>query len=288
MVSYYIPPVVIGGVGGSGTRLIAQILHELGYYIGSDLNESYGNLWFTLLFKRIEIISASDKEITELVEIFIKGMTGVDTFTSEQVNIVNQLSLKDREQHSADWLMQRAHSILSNSSKLPPSSRWGWKEPNTHIILDRIIPYFPNMKYIFVVRNGLDMAFSRNQNQLLLWGRFFVGDKCVASPYFSLKYWCAVHKRILEVGRLMDSNFFLLNYDDFCLNPNNWMKPLCDFLGLPEMNNQTRITKLIHPPDSLGRYKNCDITIFDEDDILFVNKMGFETQMPGPQNFQTK
>jgi len=45
-------PVAIGGVGGSGTRLIAQCLKELGYFIGSDLNESNDNLLFTALFKR--------------------------------------------------------------------------------------------------------------------------------------------------------------------------------------------------------------------------------------------
>jgi hypothetical protein len=55
-------PVIIGGVGGSGTRLIAQMLKELGFYLGSDLNSANDNLWFTLLFKRIEILSASDEE----------------------------------------------------------------------------------------------------------------------------------------------------------------------------------------------------------------------------------
>ncbi len=56
------PPVVIGGVGGSGTRLIAQILKDLGYFMGNDLNEANDNLLFPLLFKRIEILSSSEEE----------------------------------------------------------------------------------------------------------------------------------------------------------------------------------------------------------------------------------
>ena len=32
-------PVAIGGVGGSGTRLIAAILRRLDYYMGDDLND---------------------------------------------------------------------------------------------------------------------------------------------------------------------------------------------------------------------------------------------------------
>ena len=31
-------PVVVGGVGGSGTRVIAQLLKTIGFYMGSDLN----------------------------------------------------------------------------------------------------------------------------------------------------------------------------------------------------------------------------------------------------------
>ena len=45
-------PVVIGGVGGSGTRVVAEIIKRLGFYIGDDLDSANDNLWFLLLFKR--------------------------------------------------------------------------------------------------------------------------------------------------------------------------------------------------------------------------------------------
>ena len=45
-------PVIIGGVGGSGTRVVAEIINLLGFYIGDDLNPAKDNLWFLLLFKR--------------------------------------------------------------------------------------------------------------------------------------------------------------------------------------------------------------------------------------------
>ena len=47
---YVIGPVAIGGVGGSGTRVIAEILIQLGFYIGSDLNSANDNLWFMLTY----------------------------------------------------------------------------------------------------------------------------------------------------------------------------------------------------------------------------------------------
>ena len=45
-------PVAVGGVGGSGTRIVAHLLRELGFDIGDDLNESLDDLCFTALFKR--------------------------------------------------------------------------------------------------------------------------------------------------------------------------------------------------------------------------------------------
>lgn len=37
-------PVAIGGVGGSGTRVVAEIVRSLGYYLGGDLNSANDNL----------------------------------------------------------------------------------------------------------------------------------------------------------------------------------------------------------------------------------------------------
>ena len=48
-------PVAVGGIGGSGTRLIAQLLSALDYDMGSDFNDSLDDLGFTALFKRVEL-----------------------------------------------------------------------------------------------------------------------------------------------------------------------------------------------------------------------------------------
>ena len=66
LLSSHTHPVVIGGVGGSGTRLIAQCLNELGFFLGPDLNEANDNLWFTLLFKRTRILTSSEEEFNDI------------------------------------------------------------------------------------------------------------------------------------------------------------------------------------------------------------------------------
>ena len=73
------------------------------------------------------------------------------------------------------WVEHRVNRILETGQQAPVE-RWAWKEPNTHIVADLILQLSEHVKYIHVVRNGLDMAWSRNQNQLKFWGPLLLGD----------------------------------------------------------------------------------------------------------------
>lgn len=291
----HVGPVVIGGVGGSGTRLIAQCLGELGYFMGHDLNEAIDNLWFTFLFNRAEILSSSEEEFGELLEIFFKGMTGSGGFTDKQIDLINSLAAtgqdtdgwlrkrlhallsRARGRDPKSWREKMAHSLLTGRPGLQPGSRWGWKEPNAHIVLDRLKEYFQDMKYIHVARNGLDMAHSHNQNQLKLWGRHFIGEDFSISPRYSLKYWCIIHRRVLEIGQSMGANFLFLNYDQFCSNPEDGISELSGFLAVDsESVPVTRLLGLVNPPDSVGRFRQHGTEIFYEDDVAYVSELGFD------------
>lgn len=272
-------PIVVGGVGGSGTRLIAECLKNIGVYIGSDLNEAFDNLWFTLLFKRSEILSISSTEFEELAEIMQIAMTRKNALNDRHLQIITDLTSKDRPQHLSPWLVERARSILSNSPEIQLDHGWGWKEPNSHIVLDQLMVNFENMKYIHVARNGLDMAYSSNQNQLRLWGAHFLQEPVTISPYYSLKYWCAVHKRVLSLGQLMQKNFLFLNYDEFCLNPRKGLLELVDFLELDSTFNMKQLLELVHPPTSVGRFKQAGIEIFSASDVAYVESLGFDINL---------
>jgi hypothetical protein len=282
LLTTYGHPVVIGGIGGSGTRLIAQCLQKLGFFIGPDLNKSSDNLWFTLLFKRIEILSSSEEEFTEAVEVLVKGMTGGEAFTKRQVDLIKDLASRDREQHPAPWLSERAATLLAQRQALEPNTRWGWKEPNSHIILDRLKAHFENMKYIHVVRNGLDMAHSKNQNQLRLWGGRFICQDFDVLPYYSLRFWCIVHRRVLDIGRSMGANFFFLNYDHLSLHPEDGITDLCQFLGLDlTITTRQSLLRMIDTPKSIGRFKQYGVKIFAPADLAYVKELGFDIEENG-------
>jgi hypothetical protein len=292
-------PVAVGGVGGSGTRLIAEVLRQLGYYIGGDLNRAADNLWFTLLFKRVELLSPESESFDRAVEVFRAVMVDRVPLIASQAAWVHSLARAARPQHDAKWLRARVDSLLRTAGQVSEARRWqgrlraraarlfradeprrwwGWKEPNTHVFLDRLGAAFPEMKYVHVMRNGLDMAHSPNQNQLRLWGPAFLGSNdYTVHPRWSLKYWCAVHRRVIDVGRSMPGRFLLLNYDDYCLAPSRGLELVLTFLGRGvDVRRLRRLESLARPPSSMGRFKHFGVGIFDPEDVAYVKSLGFD------------
>ena len=133
------------------------------------------------------------------------------------------------------------------------------------------------MKYIHVIRNGLDMAYSENQNQLIYWGKCFMQGDVEISPKNSLKYWCTVHQKLFEYSKNMNENFYLFNFEEFCQNPKIGMEKLMSFLNQKlSKEDEIQIKKLIKTPKSIGRFKQEDLSVFDPQDISYVEKLGFD------------
>lgn len=258
--------------------MIANCLAELGFFLGYDLNKALDNLWFTLLFKRADTPGLPEGEFKKLLDIFLLAMQGENNFSKSQTESITCRSTPARDDHSIVWLEKRVNSLLSPKAQRTPNAPWGWKEPNSHIFLEQLKNHIEGMKYIHVARNGLDMAYSKNQSQLRLWGAPSIDKAGTASPYYSLKYWCSTHSRVLKSGSRMGNNFLFLNYDDFCTHPSDGIDRLGNFLGL-EMDNSSRkqLTQLIDTPDSIGRFKQYGTTMFDEMDIAYVRELGFDT-----------
>jgi hypothetical protein len=276
------PPIAIGGVGGSGTRLIASILQNLGFYMGQDISSANDNLAFTLLFKRRELwpVETHIEEIRSAWQLFLKVMHHDAPWSLAETTQFHELSTNDRlQQHPKEWLAERADRIINtSSSSAQPGIPWGWKEPNTHIVLPVLSQLSPNMKYIHVMRHGIDMAYSANQWQLQFWGKLLLNEsELELNPENSLRYWCESHRRIIKYGKQLGSNFLLLNYDRLCQDPKNEVPPLLEFLGKNTIQNMEKISPLISPPRSIGRYKEQEAVPISQRDVDFLSSLGYET-----------
>jgi hypothetical protein len=147
-------PVAIGGIGGSGTRVVASLLNVLGFYLGDDLSETLDNHWFTLLFKRRSVLLESEESFRSLASLFFSRMSGLTVLPESEHNRIFELANQDRLQHPRDWLLDRACSFSNGKSSKGADQPWGWKEPNTQILIDRLFDVQSDLRYIHVVRHA--------------------------------------------------------------------------------------------------------------------------------------
>lgn len=188
-------PVAIGGVGGSGTRLIAEMLAKLGFYIGDDLNKANDNLWFTLLFKRAGLLALDEnrEQLDRAMRIFLSAMTTRRPLSRDERALLEDLASTDRLQHGAPWLGKRAESL------------------------------------------------------------------------------------VLDIGKQMGDRFLLLNYDDFCSEPEKGLRSFLPFLDVERSSIQElALREEVQPPASIGRFKHHGLHVFDPGDVEFVESLGFD------------
>jgi len=264
--------VSVGGIGGSGSRVVAEILQLLGYNIGNDLNKAKDNLVYTLLFKRQNILLENQHRFEYLCDLLIKISLEPSTLTLQDYDELDSLAVEQRcGQHRVDQLKKRVDKIVANNS-VPSAELRAWKEPNTHIMIDRFLTYFSNLKYIYIYRNGLDMAFSKNQNQLRFWGNIVL-NKCELdlSAKNSLSYWCEIHRRMEQLEVLFPQRIFMLCFEDLCYDMDKTLTKLMDFLLIEkEKTSIDELKSLIEVPKTIGRYKSNNLQQFCIEDLKKV------------------
>lgn len=286
-------PIIIGGLGGSGTRIVSDILMTLNVYLGNDLNHSLDNTAHTFLFKRPKWFYKNrfnTKKIETGIKIMEKTMINKKHYSlSELTFLINATISMSRYGHNIqkEGSGLRAfhclfHILFNRQKKMSPYSGWGWKEPNSHLILKNLNKYFPNFKYIHTIRHGLDMAYSNNQQQLFNWGPLFgvpVPKTKEEVPKASFRYWVEVNRSVLELGKTFGQDkFLILNFDNLCINPDMEISKLINFLGIQVNKNQLKkAVNIPIVPDSRDRFKNHDISGFRGGDIEFLHSLGYKS-----------
>ncbi len=245
--------VFIGGVGGSGTRAVAEVVKSLGVHIGTKLNGPLDNLdWpgaqcAPLIRDRTTSYEDTFPEIAEAFEKFARKMRAQAPDMSAVQNM------------------------------------WGTKVPGSFFYLRALSAIFENMRYIHVMRHGLDMAFSKNHNQLFNWGGFFdIATKEDVTPRQLLKYWaCANTFALQECKTWLPNRHLVVRFEELCADRTGHVQRIADFLGLADTEAATRaIRQKIVPQKSQSRYKHkAQAEMFDEADIATLNHLGFTAHL---------
>jgi hypothetical protein len=116
------------------------------------------------------------------------------------------------------------------------------------------------LKFIHVLRDGRDMALSRNQNQIHKHGPAVLswGERLFRSvPERSVLMWEKVNSHAADYGQsILRDNYLRIRFEDLCAKPLETTVQILNFLEStidPEPIARAEIT----PPGSLGRWQTC-------------------------------
>jgi len=281
-------PIVIGGVGGSGTRAVIEVMRRLGIYTGSELNQAGDNEWFTLLSKLPRWTDDETESLMRsfaLLELSMQGMLGPTRDDRRTIaEVVDRCCAWTRQGDLPDdmpeaWLRKVATSLLGSRHLVPEGApQWGWKEPNSHLFLAELESHFGDrLRYVHVIRNGVYMAYSANQSQVRRWGSRFGIHSEFDSPVASLDYWIRSNELAIDRGRAMrPGSFFLVSHDELCESPREQETRLVNFLGVPTSEQELEeLIALPQPPKPVGITRQRMLEEFGEERLARVRALGF-------------
>src|SRR5215204_6276776 len=122
-----VPPIVVGGTGGSGTRVVQAVLTRAGAFMGIRLNVAGDAMDLEpVLDQIINPVIAVTRSLDYAVEDLPNALVG------------HALSTFD-------------DAVRRYCSERPAGMRWGWKNPRSMYVLPLIHIRFPEMIFVHVL-----------------------------------------------------------------------------------------------------------------------------------------
>jgi len=208
-------PIVATGRGGSGTRLLSDLLQSLNIFLGSKLNHSQDSIeWVHSLYK-----------------------VAIEQF---------QLKPELPDNHWRYQLRETAAEILA-SGCWDGEQPWGWKLPETMLILPVVFDSFSKGKLIHTVRHPVDISLRRTH--MTSRAGNLVGKSVLEVAYSNLGWdqdrifsdpdylrnaasWLYQVGEATRYGReeLGPDRYIEIHYEDICIDPGAVQKSLARFL----------------------------------------------------------
>ena len=119
---------------------------------------------------------------------------------------------------------------------------------------------FSGMKFLHVIRDGRDLAFSVNQNQLNKHGAMLLEpiESQWSKPLRSIALWSRINVLAADYGEeILRGQYLRIRFEDLCAEPVPAIQRIFGFFGL--RGDVEEITRLeVVSPESLGRWQNQD------------------------------
>ena len=228
-------PLIIGAIGGSGTRVVARLARHAGYDLGAHLNSAEDALEFQ---------SFHDKWINR----FLKAELRRRPLRQDEVERMKEDFQQSVSRHLSG-------SAIEDVSRI----RWGWKAPRSIYLLPFLHQQFPGLRFMHVLRDGRDMALSKNQNQVRKHGAAVLSwrERIFCSlPERSLRLWERVNLRAANYGETrLNENYHVVRFEDLCRAPVEATAGIMSFLNVG-VDAAASVAQLeIVAPTSIGRWR---------------------------------
>lgn len=217
-------PNLVGATGGSGTRVVARMLRSAGMFTGEKLNP-YEDA--------VELGFFSDRWINRY------------------------LAAGDQPDDMRAEMEADLRAVLADhTTGLVADAPWGWKEPRSIYLLRFWHETMPSVRFLHFIRDGRDMAFSENQNQLTKHGDAVLdsaGRKGRTSTR-SIALWARVNEMAADYGeRHLGPRYLRVRFEDLCAEPGPTVARMYEFFGLE--GDAAAAAAEVRPPDTLGRWQ---------------------------------
>jgi len=210
-------PIVATGRGGSGTRLLSNVLQSMNVFLGNKLGKMGDSLEWVNLLARISTERSRNEDY------------------------------KTKKCYRSS-LHETAGAIL-NFAGLDENKNWGWKLPETMLAVPEVFDAFPKAKLIHLVRHPVNSSLrrthvtSRTDN--------LVGHSILTAAYKSLNWqkarinsdpdylknaatWLYQVGEVVSYARknLNASNYLEIQFEDLCTYPINTFFSIAHFLNI--------------------------------------------------------
>jgi len=223
--------ITVIGRGHSGTRAISHTLYTSNVYMGDPINASGDLLPPWAMYEACRVFAR-----------YVRWQGGLNW----DFSAVNTM---DIPAEFTDLLHEYLKSVFNDKSE-----HKGWKIPETTLIYPWVTRLYPDIHYIFWVRNPRDCILGRHlTDDLTDFGvEYPKTDDIRLRRAISWKYQYDIVKSVPRPARWIDVRF-----EDFVLKQEETLKRLETFLGFP-------LARIITRADSIGRWKtDGGVSYFD-------------------------
>lgn len=208
--------VFIVGSARSGTSLVASIIQNSPIYASYHAE--------TKLLKECESKYGS-LDRPDVRKIFLEDWLRSRQFLRSGLSEREATELLEVNSSYASFLSAYMNQVANKQG----CDRWIDSTPDNSYVLDVIASQFPNAKVIHMLRDGRAVALSLAK---LGWSGVGTDDFDKALLYSSLKWQSAV-TLVQYLSPLLNDRYMEVRYEDFVRKPEQKIKEICDFLGIP-------------------------------------------------------